>query len=192
MRILIVGSANYKMHTELEISARSVRQAVQGIPGVACDFQRIRDGYHLPVYWHKIEMVLDAMASAPHVLCIDADAVMLRAPTAAEMDELCGDFTLAITKDEGHANTGVMCWRSCPESIAALNRIISGCGAAEFSSTPWNEQGILNTFIDELDVHYLDRSTWNAFEHNVGPHSLIRHWANVPNRRNLMQQWQES
>lgn len=192
MSILISSSANYKMMGEAIISRESIKRAIRGLPAFAYDFEYIRDDYDRPPYWAKIQIIRRLLESHAYVLCIDADAVMLRPPTQAETWELLGDYTLAITRDEGHANTGVMCWRQCPEAFAALDRVYAGYKDPKYAATPWNEQGVLNSFINELNVHYLDRSTWNAFEHNAGPHTLIRHWANVPNRRQLMTLWQES
>lgn len=190
MQILVVSACDYRMETEAQISEASIRRAIHGLPEWRCEFHRIPDDYGRPPYWFKMSLVRGALARAAYVLWIDADAVMLRPPTAEESEEICSTKTLAITQDEGHINAGVMAWRRCDEAFSALNRCVAAYGDPRYAETPWNEQGVLETFLDTLDVHYMDRSTWNAFEHNVGPHSLIRHWANDFDRRRKMKLWQ--
>lgn len=131
-----------------------------------------------PSSWGKIPLIHEHLKHDEFVLWIDSDALIV-----GEMDfrSLIQPTTLNISKDVNGINCGVMAWMNCQEAFDSLLRIQSM--REQFKEHIWFEQAALMTFVDEINVTYLEKSVFNAYPEeasidfsDVSEQTQIIHW----------------
>ncbi len=182
MKILIVTGANSSQEfgEMAAISFQSVRRYAALHPQIRVAKFFIEDpsGKHS---WGKVPILLSLLQTADLVLWMDADALIIG---KQDLAELCtGQHTLYISKDCNGINCGVMAWRRSREAIDALTRMQES--RERLLDHIWFEQAALMEFVDELDVKYLPKEVFNAYEGEQTKDTLIMHWPGMENKARL-------
>lgn len=121
--------------------------------------------------WFRIRALLDHLHNHEIILWMDSDVMMLQPINWKVM--LPGEHMLYVAKDVNGINHGVAAWRNTPKAREFLWRIYDSHWA--FRNHPWHEQGVIHTLAERMDICYVDKQVFNAYESDLSDESCILH-----------------
>lgn len=182
-----IGKPKFLVLTATNSKGREVHELTHPLNRAYCDahqidyaVESIPDDDNLHPSWAKIGIIQRFLEEYEYVLWIDTDAAFVG---ASDIRHALKEATLNIAVDHNGVNCGVMVWRSCDEAKQALGRMRGACD--RFRDHKWFEQAALMEFVDELDVHYVDKPILNAYAEDASPMTIIRHWPGMEHTERL-------
>ncbi len=180
--LVICTAWNAVMAKHGELCSESILQHIRrveanGGTGITFQSRLIPEDYSRPPSWFKLDLIKELLATSPHVLWIDTDAVMVDQDDIREVWADGGD--LLISSDENGLNCGVMGWNASENSNALLTQL-SGL-YDEFKDHPWFETAAIQKIYKEgsSGAHLIGmpKSVWNCYSNEINPRTSIIHFA---------------
>jgi len=155
-------------------------------PGNLYDCQFIRADYARPCSWAKVNAIRSRLAGGyDHVLWVDADTLITGAQNLDNLIDPCADLNISI--DENGINCGVMVWKGSERTLKFLAEVDAD---TKYADHVWWEQAAINERLNELNVHFVPKTLFNAYPDDANAQSGVLHWPgmSVEERLPLMQE----
>lgn len=175
--MLILTGFNSAMAKCASYCIRSVERYLVKHPQYHFAVEVIPEDYARPASWHKVVSILKHLPDHDFVLWMDADSLLVG---NQDLRSLLEDKTLNIARDVNGVNHGVAAWKNCTESLWALETMHRGY--EEKKKHPWFEQSVLMEIENKLEIHYQEKTVFNAYPEDQTDRTQILHFPGVTPR----------
>jgi len=180
---------NMSKHGELcsESILQHIRRVEErGGSGITFVSRVISDDYARPASWYKLELIRELLATNPHVLWIDVDAMLIDQGDIRDGVNMSPNCPLQLCNDPNGVNAGVMWWNQGYSAEGLLNRIEEL--APQYLNDKWWETAAFNHdfALNPEDYAILEKGVWNAYSHELNPNTKIIHWPGFSNEDRII------